>query len=212
MELANTDRLIRLYEEFGQSPWLDNLQRGYLTSGQLAQLRDRGIRGLTSNPTIFQKAIAGSADYDEQFRGLAADANATLDDYWAMVLQDINGAADVLDSVYESSDGVDGYVSVEVNPGLAHDGPGTESAARDLHERLGRRNVMVKIPATAAGVATVMAAVRQREAVVRKLILVMGTSSGSSCVARVWSRPDDLLPEAPLATLCAAQLQVEVHL
>ncbi len=155
MELANTDRLIRLYEEFGQSPWLDNLQRGYLTSGQLAQLRDRGIRGLTSNPTIFQKAIAGSADYDEQFRGLAADANATLDDYWAMVLQDINGAADVLDSVYESSDGVDGYVSVEVNPGLAHDGPGTESAARDLHERLGRRNVMVKIPATAAGVAPI---------------------------------------------------------
>ncbi len=155
MELANTDRLIRLYEEFGQSPWLDNLQRGYLTSGQLAQLRDRGIRGLTSNPTIFQKAIAGSADYDEQFRGLAADANATLDDYWAMVLQDINGAADVLDSVYESSDGVDGYVSVEVNPGLAHDGPGTESAARDLHERLGRRNVMVKIPATAAGIAPI---------------------------------------------------------
>ena len=155
MELANTDRLIRLYKEFGQSPWLDNLQRGYLTSGQLAQLRDRGIRGLTSNPTIFQKAIAGSADYDEQFRGLAADANATLDDYWAMVLQDINGAADVLDSVYESSDGVDGYVSVEVNPGLAHDGPGTESAARDLHERLGRRNVMVKIPATAAGTAPI---------------------------------------------------------
>ena len=62
------ERLIRLYEEFGQSPWLDNLKRGYLTSGQLAELRDGGIRGLTSNPTIFQKAIAGSADYDEQFR------------------------------------------------------------------------------------------------------------------------------------------------
>lgn len=155
MELANTDRLIRLYEEFGQSPWLDNLQRGYLTSGQLESLRDRGIRGLTSNPTIFQKAIAGSADYDEQFSGLAADENPTLDDYWAMVLQDINGAADVLDPVYESSDGVDGYVSVEVDPGLAHDGPGTDSAARDLHERLGRRNVMVKIPATAAGIAPI---------------------------------------------------------
>ena len=155
MDLANTDRLIRLYEEFGQSPWLDNLQRGYLTSGQLAALRDRGIRGLTSNPTIFQKAISGSADYDEQFRGLAADENPTLDDYWAMVLQDINGAADVFDSVYESSDGVDGYVSVEVDPGLALDGPGTEAAARELHERLKRRNVMVKIPATAAGVAPI---------------------------------------------------------
>jgi transaldolase len=152
MEVSNSDRLIRLHEEFDQSPWLDNLQRGYLTSGELARLRDSGIRGLTSNPTIFQKAISGSADYDDQFRDLAADENPTLDDYWSMVLQDINGAADVFDTVYESSGGVDGYVSVEVDPGLAHDGPGTEAAARDLHERLRRRNVMVKIPATAAGI------------------------------------------------------------
>jgi len=155
MELAQTDRLIRLYEDFGQSPWLDNLQRGYLTSGQLVALRDRGIRGLTSNPTIFQKAISGSADYDEQFGGLAADENPTLDDYWALVLQDINGACDVFDPVYQSSDGGDGYVSVEVDPGLANDAPGTEAAARGLHERLGRRNVMVKIPATAAGIAPI---------------------------------------------------------
>src|SRR6266508_3169955 len=149
------ESLIRLYDEFDQSPWLDNLQRGYLTSGQLERLRDGGIRGLTSNPTIFQKAISGSADYDEQFRGLAADENPTLDDYWAMVLQDINGAADIFDIVYESSNGVDGFVSVEVDPGLAHDGPGTEAAARGLHERLRRRNVMVKIPATAAGIAPI---------------------------------------------------------
>lgn len=155
MDVPTSDRLIRLHEEFDQSPWLDNLQRGYLTSGELVRLRDSGIRGLTSNPTIFQKAIAGSADYDDQFRDLAADENPTLDDYWAMVLQDINGAADIFDPVYESSGGVDGYVSVEVDPGLAHDGDGTESAARDLHERLGRRNVMVKIPATAAGVAPI---------------------------------------------------------
>ena len=155
MDLSNTDRLIRLHEEFDQSPWLDNLQRGYLTSGQLVALRDGGIRGLTSNPTIFQKAISGSADYDDQFRVLAADENPTLDDYWAMVLQDINGACDVFDPVYESSAGVDGYASVEVDPGLANDGPGTEAAARALHERLGRRNVMVKIPATAAGVAPI---------------------------------------------------------
>ena len=85
------ERLIRLYEEFGQSPWLDNLKRGYLTSGQLAELRDGGIRGLTSNPTIFQKAIAGSADYDEQFRTLAGDGGPVVDDYWALVLADIDG-------------------------------------------------------------------------------------------------------------------------
>lgn len=157
MELPDPDRIIRLHEEFDQSPWLDNLQRGYLTSGELAELRDAGIRGLTSNPTIFHKAITGSADYDDQFGTLAADDNPTLDDYWALVLQDINGACDVFDPVYESSDGVDGYVSVEVDPGLANNGAGTEAAARDLHERLGRRNVMVKIPATAAGVAPIQA-------------------------------------------------------
>ena len=115
------ERLIRLYEDFGQSPWLDNLKRGYLTSGQLAELRDGGIRGLTSNPTIFQKAISGSADYDEQFRALAGDDGPIIDDYWALVLADIEGACDVFDPVYESSDGGDGFVSVEVAPGLAHD-------------------------------------------------------------------------------------------
>ena len=147
------ERLVQLYEEFGQSPWLDNLKRGYLTSGQLAELRDGGIRGLTSNPTIFQKAIADSADYDEQFKEIAG--GAVVDDYWALVLQDINGACDVLDPVYESSDGGDGFVSVEVAPSLAHDGPGTEAAARHLHETIARRNLMVKIPATAEGVAAI---------------------------------------------------------
>jgi transaldolase len=146
------NRLARLYEEFGQSPWLDNLKRGYLTSGQLAGLRDRGIRGLTSNPTIFQKAIQGSPDYDEQFRGLAGDAHPILDDYWSMVLADINGALDVFAPVYEHSGGRDGFASVEVAPDLAHDTAGTVAAARELHERVGRPNLMVKIPATAEGV------------------------------------------------------------
>ena len=149
------NRLIRLYEEFDQSPWLDNLRRGYLTSGQLAELRDDGIRGLTSNPTIFQKAIEGAADYDEQFRTLALDEHPTIADYWAMVLQDIAGAADVLEPVYDESGGADGFVSVEVDPGLAHDEAGTEAAARELHERIARRNVMVKIPATAEGIAPI---------------------------------------------------------
>ena len=151
------ERLIRLYEEFGQSPWLDNLKRGYLTSGQLAALRDGGIRGLTSNPTIFQKAIADSADYDEQFRGIAADDGPVVDDYWALVTQDINGACDVFDPLFESSAGGDGFVSVEVAPALAHDGPGTEEAARHLHTTIARRNLMVKIPATAEGVAPIQA-------------------------------------------------------
>ena len=83
------DRLALLYHEGGQSPWLDNLKRSYLTGGQLANLVASGIRGLTSNPTIFQKAIQGSADYDEQHRSLIAAGGSTLDHYWAMVLSDI---------------------------------------------------------------------------------------------------------------------------
>ena len=145
-----TQRLQHLYHEFGQSPWLDNLKRGYLTSGQLEALVTRGIRGLTSNPTIFQKAIQGSAEYDEQFTDLAAANHPILDDYWSLVLNDINGALDQFAELYHDSHGRDGYVSVEVDPGLAQDGPGTEAAARSLDERINRPNVMIKIPGTEA--------------------------------------------------------------
>jgi transaldolase len=143
------NRLRRLSEEFGQSPWLDNLRRSYLTSGELEAMRDRGVRGLTSNPTIFQKAIQGSTDYDAQFAELAADG--VMAAYWSLVIADIHGACDVFASTYRDTNGVDGYVSVEVDPGLALDGAGTETAARDLHRRIDRPNLMVKIPATEAG-------------------------------------------------------------
>ncbi|MGD9995586.1 MAG: transaldolase [Ilumatobacteraceae bacterium] len=146
------DRLLTLYHEFGQSPWLDNLKRGYITSGQLTKLVTDGIRGLTSNPTIFQKAIQGSADYDEQFAALATQNRPVIDDYWAMVLRDINSALDAFAPLYHQSYGRDGFVSVEVDPGLAHDSTGTELAARQLHEQIDRPNLMVKIPATAEGV------------------------------------------------------------
>jgi transaldolase len=146
------DRLIRLHEEFGQSPWLDNLKRGYLTSGQLARLRDDGIRGLTSNPTIFQKAIEGSEDYDEQFRSLVKTNADMVDDYWALVTEDILGALDVFTPVYEAANGGDGFASVEVSPDIANDTDATVNAARQLHQAIERPNLMVKIPATAAGV------------------------------------------------------------
>jgi transaldolase len=143
--------LRRLHSEFGQSPWLDNLRRGWITGGQLAQLRDRGVRGLTSNPTIFQKAIQGSSDYDAQFEHLTRESVGPIDAYWEMVLRDIDAALDVFAPVYEESNGADGFVSVEVDPGLAHDATGTLHAARQLHERIGRLNVMIKIPATKEG-------------------------------------------------------------
>lgn len=155
------DRLAHLYHEFGQSPWLDNLKRGYISSGQLRRLVDKGIRGLTSNPTIFQKAIQGSADYDEQFRTLAASSNQIVDDYWSIVLADIRGALDVFTELYHDSHGGDGFASVEVDPSLAHDAAATEIAARNLHEQIRRPNLMVKIPATEEGVDAIQAMIAE---------------------------------------------------
>jgi transaldolase len=149
--MLDSNRIAALYDEQGQSAWLDNLKRGYITSGRLVAIRDGGVRGLTSNPSIFQKAIQDSTDYDEQFAALRSEGNSVVEDYWSLVIRDIHSACDVFSKVYDHSDGVDGYVSVEVDPGLAHDARGTESAARELHERINRRNLMVKIPATREG-------------------------------------------------------------
>lgn len=149
------DRLSRLYQEFGQSPWLDNLKRSYITDGTLDRLIARGVRGLTSNPTIFQKAIQGEADYDEQFQELVGEGGTITHHYWSMVLRDIHGALDAFATLYHDSHGGDGFVSVEVDPGLAHDGPGTEIAARNLHEQINRPNLMVKIPGTEEGLAAI---------------------------------------------------------
>src|SRR2546423_6561825 len=93
----------------GQSPWLDNLKRAYLRNGQLQKLVDAGIRGVTSNPTIFQKAISGSADYDEQFRDLVA-SKSIEESYWELVIDDIRGALKVLRPVHDASKGRDGFV------------------------------------------------------------------------------------------------------
>lgn len=147
-----TSRLVRLFDECGQSPWLDNLKREYITSGVLQGILDTGIRGLTSNPTIFQKAIQGSADYDMQFQQLVALKHSPIEIYWELVIKDIQDALDVFQPLYESSHRSDGFVSVEVDPNLAHDSSATEQAARLLDERVSRENVMIKIPATQEGI------------------------------------------------------------
>jgi transaldolase len=147
----SSSRLQALHAEQGQSPWLDNLRRGYITGGELEALRDRGVRGLTSNPSIFQKAIDGSSDYDAQFSELVARERPIIDDYWSLVIRDIESACDIFEPVYADSAGTDGFVSVEVDPGLAHRSDDTEAAARALHERIARRNLMVKIPGTEEG-------------------------------------------------------------
>jgi transaldolase len=146
-----SDILRRTFDEHGQSPWLDNLQRSYITSGKLAELISSGVRGLTSNPTIFQKAIQGSVDYDEQFSEEISRGATPLDAYWSLVVKDINDASEVFADLYSQSSGLDGFVSVEVDPRLAKDGEQTLDAARNLHQRINRPNVMIKIPATEEG-------------------------------------------------------------
>lgn len=144
-------RLSELADTHGQSPWLDNLRRGWITSGTLAAWVERGIRGLTSNPTIFQRAIESSTDYDEQFHDEMASGTSVADAYWELVTADIKGALAALAPVYDASDGADGFVSVEVDPALAYDAPATTAAALALHDRISAPNLMVKIPGTEAG-------------------------------------------------------------
>ena len=136
-----------LYADQGQSPWLDNLRRDWLQDGTLAGLVEKGIRGVTSNPTIFAKAISGQDTYDEQFGSLIATTSVE-DAYWDLVVDDILAALTILRPVFDASGGSDGFVSVEVAPSLAHDTDGTIEAARSLHARIDRPNVLVKIPAT----------------------------------------------------------------
>jgi transaldolase len=145
-------KLHDLYYEAGQSPWLDNLQRGWLTGGELARWVEGGVRGITSNPTIFQKAMAGSDAYDDQLRSLLGAGTTVEDAYWDMAVSDIETALGILRPVHDESGGVDGFVSLEVAPDLARDVAGTVAAARDLHDRIAAPNLYVKVPATAEGV------------------------------------------------------------
>lgn len=139
--------------EFGQSIWFDYIRRNLLVSGELDRLiREDGLRGMTSNPAIFQKAIAGSTDYAETLAGLAGRSDLeTQAAYEHLALEDIRQAADLMRPVYESTDRLDGYVSLEVSPRLAHDTQGTIAEARRLWQALDRPNAMIKVPATPAG-------------------------------------------------------------
>jgi transaldolase len=151
-----TGSAIARLNDFGQSPWYDNLARPLLTDGGLAQLVEvDGIRGVTSNPTILDKAIGAGEGYDEQLAKCAKAGFSIEDTYWDVVIDDIVAAADVLRPVYDAHDGGDGFVSLEVAPTLAHDTEGTIAAARSLHDRVDRPNLMIKIPATLEGVSAI---------------------------------------------------------
>ncbi|HEY4690042.1 MAG TPA: transaldolase [Anaerolineae bacterium] len=139
----------------GQSIWYDNISRHLLASGGLHALIDDGLLGMTSNPTIFEKAIAGSSDYDEDIRRLTQSGASATDIYDALTIDDVGRAADEFRRVYDQTDGADGYVSIEVAPTLAHDPGGTVAEARQLWRTLDRPNILIKVPATRPGLGAI---------------------------------------------------------
>jgi transaldolase len=146
----------------GQSVWCDNIERRMIREKTFERMiREDDLRGVTSNPTIFEKAITGSSDYDADLVRFVEKGLDTEAVYWALVIQDIEAVADVFRPVYDRTQGLDGYVSIEVNPHLARDTRSTIAQAKELWKRLGRPNIMVKIPATKEGLPAIEAAIRE---------------------------------------------------
>ncbi|MER3424764.1 MAG: transketolase, partial [Nitrospiraceae bacterium] len=144
--------LLQLHS-YGQSYWMDVLTRGMIESGELStRVAEHGLRGITSNPAIFNKAISGSNEYDRQIEELIGQRRSISEIYEQIVVKDIQDACDILRPVYDQSNGVDGFVSLEVSPYLAHDTQGTMEDVRRLFSLVNRPNVFIKIPGTPAGV------------------------------------------------------------
>lgn len=143
-------------QALGQSIWLDDMRRGMLEDGELERLiREDGLSGLTSNPAIFEHAIAGQEDYREVIRDLARRGRPVQEIYETLAVQDVQRAADLLRPTYDARQGCDGFVSLEVSPRLAHDAEATVAEAQRLWQRIGRPNAMIKIPGTRSGLEAV---------------------------------------------------------
>lgn len=207
--------LIRLYEEHGQSPWLDNLTRPSLQDGTMAGLIARGVRGVTANPTIVARAIESSDAYDHQLDVLVAAGHTLEAAYWDLVITDVVAVLEMLRPTYDASEGADGFVSIEVAPDLANDTRATVSAARDLHERIGAPNLLVKIPATTAGVPAIAAMVAEGRSINVTLIFSLARYrqvleaylSGLEALAR---RGGDLSTVRGVASFFVSRVDTEV--
>ncbi len=155
-----TNPLVELHTQ-GQSPWYDNIDRSQLSAGEFQRLlKEDGILGVTANPTIFEKSISAGHAYDEQMSQLISEGKNTNEIYEAVVIQDIRTVADLLRPVYDRTDGADGYVSLEVSPELANDTEGTISEAKRFWKMVERPNLMIKIPATPAGIPAIYEVLR----------------------------------------------------
>ena len=149
---AKTRKATQQLHALGQSLWLDNITRALLSSGTLSRyIRDYSVTGLTSNPTIFDHAIKNSHDYDESIRLKMSEGKSVEELFFELALEDLTQAADLFRPVHEQTNGMDGWVSLEVSPLLANDTAGTIAAAKELHARANRPNLFIKIPGTAAG-------------------------------------------------------------
>lgn len=210
------------FVDLGQAIWLDYIRRSFIESGELKELIESGLRGVTSNPSIFEKAIVGSKDYDAQIEPMVSEDKSTGHIYEALVVKDIRAAADLLAPVYESTNKADGFVSLEVNPELAHHTEKTLAEARRLFDAVGRPNTMIKVPATPEGIpairqligegininVTLIFSVKQYEEVARAYIeglqklaedghdLSRVASVASFFVSRVDTAVDELLEKA----------------
>ncbi len=137
--------------DLGQSIWLDSISRSMIETGKLQEMINKGLRGMTSNPTIFDKAIGSGSDYDEKIKELQKIGKSTFEIYDDLTVRDIQDAADLFKPVYEKTSGFDGYVSLEINPKLAFDTEETIKEGKRLYEKVNRPNVMFKVPSTEAG-------------------------------------------------------------
>jgi transaldolase len=148
--------IFQIEQSYGQSIWMDNLSRTLIESGELKQMiEDRGIVGITSNPSIFEKAIIGNAIYDADIEAGIRAGQSVEEIYESLVFEDIRNACDIFKPVYEATNGLDGYVSIEVPPNIANDTQSTIAEARRYYEQIGRENVMIKIPGTKMGLPAV---------------------------------------------------------
>ncbi|PNW39990.1 UNVERIFIED_CONTAM: transaldolase [Euhalothece sp. KZN 001] len=161
MTTAKENPILQIEKEYGQSIWMDNLSRDIIRSGELKQLTEsRGIHGITSNPSIFEKAIAGNQIYDADIEAGSKAGKSVQAIYESLVFEDIREACDILRPIYDETNGLDGYVSIEVPPTIAQDTESTLSEARRYYQEIGRENVMIKIPGTPEGLPAVEAAIR----------------------------------------------------
>ncbi|MEZ5225130.1 MAG: transaldolase [Acidimicrobiales bacterium] len=205
-------RLHELFEAQGQSPWLDNLRRGWMASGEMQAWLDRGVRGLTSNPSIFAKAMMDTDEYDADLESLVRSGTSVEDAYWSLVVDDIGQALALLRPIFDQSGGEDGYVSVEVSPRLANDEAGTVTAARELDDTIDAPNLYIKVPATVEGVGAIQTLVSEGRSINVTLIFSLSRYQAvmEAYLAGLEAFGGDLSTVSSVASFFISRVDVEV--